>query len=129
MSTIADLEAIADLLSKGLHRLAVETVGRPNFPMGRWSYRDGRQILFDYHYQPLCLRRRNGLIEAGVIRPDDGWMQQEIFFMDDRKPFYQQYEGMKHLRRVLVEWRMIRRTKEERRAAWKEFRTREEERR
>jgi hypothetical protein len=121
-SDVRDLTTLAGFLAKGLHKIAYASARR--FPYGLWTCADGRQILFDRSYAPLWQRLPDD--EVASADPYE-WVahivRQEHFF-SDLPEWHRQYLGMKRLRAVLVEWRFIRRNKDERGAQWREYKKR-----
>jgi hypothetical protein len=93
---------LADCLHKGLHTLAVQSV-RP-FPIGLWITSDGRQILFSADYQPIWQRHRDGTVAAAdPFEWIKGIIRREHFF-DDRLPLHLQYDNLKKLRAIVLDW-------------------------
>ena len=115
-----ELRMLASHLARGEHKLAMCLLRR--CPYGLWICADGRQVLHDRAYKPIWSRSADGIIE--VADPDE-WVpdieRREPLFSDRRDP-WAQYDAMKRLRAIMVEWGLIRPARGENFKLWKQRR-------
>jgi hypothetical protein len=96
------LNLLTGLLVKGLHPLSVDLV--EPYPIGLWTGPDGREVLFDQERRPIWQRQPGGVFEPADADQLLNDIDDSEFLFSPYQPIWQQYEGMKTLRSILIAW-------------------------
>jgi hypothetical protein len=75
---------------------------RRNYPYGRWTCEDGREVLFNWHYRPIWQRRPGAAAEPADPTEQVPWKSEDWFYADrHREP-----EKLARGKAALAEWRL-----------------------